>query len=377
HNAMKEYTAAMDRYREDLLRHDKDLGHWRRRTNDDSAPPPKPEEPVADRCWCDDTTVEALAVLLRNQWRGLLMVRDELSGWLGSFDRYTHGKGGDVAKWLEMFGGRPMVVDRKSAGVLYVPRAAVSIAGGIQPDTLRRALGREHRENGLAARLLLAWPPRRAKRWTEADIPPEAEAVLEAVFAQLYGLQPTIDGSGDACPVVIRLTPEGERAWIEFYNTHAEEQAELTGGLSAAWSKLEGYAARLALTVHLVRWAAGDTRLADPEAVDEVSVAAGVALSQWFKGEARRVYAMLGESEQDRQQRQLVDRIRRNGGSVTVRELTRASRQFQPAAKAEAALEELAQTGLGQWEDLSTSGQGGRPTRRLRLVDGVDVDETP
>ena len=81
------------------------------------------------------------------------MVRAELGGWIGGFDRYAGGKGGDAAKWLRMFGGRPMIVDRKTSGTIYVPAAAVSIAGGIQPETLRRALGTEHRENGLAARL--------------------------------------------------------------------------------------------------------------------------------------------------------------------------------------------------------------------------------
>ena len=40
------------------------------------------------------------------------MARDELAGWLGGFDRYTQTKGSDVAKWLEMHGGRPMMVDR-------------------------------------------------------------------------------------------------------------------------------------------------------------------------------------------------------------------------------------------------------------------------
>jgi hypothetical protein len=36
---------------------------WKR-SKGDGDPPAKPEEPKADRCWCDDVTVEALAVLL-------------------------------------------------------------------------------------------------------------------------------------------------------------------------------------------------------------------------------------------------------------------------------------------------------------------------
>ena len=60
-----------------------------------------------------------------------------------------------------MFGARDLLVDRKSEGQkpIFVPRAAVSIVGGIQPQVLRRALGPEHFENGLAARMLLTMPP--------------------------------------------------------------------------------------------------------------------------------------------------------------------------------------------------------------------------
>ena len=36
---------------------------------------------------------------------------------------------------------------------------------------------------------------------------------------------------------------------MDFYNAHGRESANLTGDLSAASSKLEGYAARLALVV--------------------------------------------------------------------------------------------------------------------------------
>ncbi|MFN7022271.1 MAG: DUF3987 domain-containing protein, partial [Phycisphaerales bacterium] len=256
HGAMKEHAEAMKQHADALAMHERDAAHWKR-SKSDTPPPAKPEAPIADRCWTDDATTEALAVLLQQNPRGLLMVRDELAGWF-NFDRYAGGKGGgDAAKWLEMFGGRPTLVDRKLGGTLYVPRAAVSIAGGIQPETLRRALGQEHRDNGLAARLLLTCPPRRAKRWTEADVNADTEAAVATVFDRLFGLTPEIDDDGDERPRLVTLADDGKRAWVRFYNEHAGEQVNLSGDEAAAWSKLEGYAARLALVVHLTRWAAG------------------------------------------------------------------------------------------------------------------------
>ena len=80
-----------------------------------------------------------------------------------------------------------------------------------------------------------------------------------------------------------------------------------------AWSKLEGYAARLALVIHLVRWAAGDSTLNDAKMLDLASMNAAIKLATWFKGEAFRVYAMMAESETDRDQRRLVEWIANRG----------------------------------------------------------------
>lgn len=368
HDAMKEHAEAMKQHADALAMHERDAAHWKK-SKSDTPPPAKPEAPIADRCWTDDATTEALAGLLQQNPRGLLMVRDELSGWF-NFDRYAGGKGGgDAAKWLEMFGGRPMVVDRKTGGTLYVPRAAVSIAGGIQPETLRRALGQEHRDNGLAARLLLTCPPRTVKRWTEADVNATTEAAVALVFDRLFGLTPETDDGGDERPRLVRLADDGKRAWVTFYNEHATEQAELSGDLSAAWSKLEGYAARLALVVHLTRWAAGDATLHDPARVDEASIAAGVVLARWFGDEARRVYAILGESDEGRESRRLVEWIDRKGGTATVRDLTRGPREYRgDPERAAKALGELVAAGVGRWEVDDHAGGRGRPADRFRLL---------
>jgi hypothetical protein len=375
--AMKAFTEAMDAYKVRLMQYEKELTTWKRSSTGGETPV-KPEEPQADRCWCDDTTIEALAVLLQQNPRGLLLKRDELAGWLGSFDRYSQGRGADAAKWLEMFGGRSIMVDRKSgqSKTIYIQRAAVSVTGTIQPETLRRALGVEHRENGLAARLLLACPPRQAKRWTEDDISHEIEGRMEDLFDKLYSLQMVTDSQGDAGPLELPLTPQAKTAWVHFYDGHAQEQEELTGDLAAAWSKLEGYAARLGLIVHLVRWAAGDPTLDNPNMIDERSIEAGVRLSQWFGHEASRVYAILGESDEQRDQRRLVEVIQRKGGSMTPRELMRSKHAFQTAKAAEQALDELAKAGYGHWEDPPIGPAGGHPTRRFVLDSIVDTDET-
>ncbi|HJZ56337.1 MAG TPA: DUF3987 domain-containing protein, partial [Gemmataceae bacterium] len=379
--ALDRHAEAMKQYEADLARWEKEFAAWKRDKNATDDPPGKPDPPHAERYIVSDTTVEALAPILMANPRGLLLARDELAGWIESFDRYagTGKAGADAANWLSLFNAESIVVDRKTGmpRTVHVPQAAVCVTGGIQPGILQRALGAEHRESGLAARLLLTCPPRKAKRWTEADIDPRAEAELARLFDQLYDLEPTEGDDGEARPVLVWLTPEAKSAWTAYYDAHAEEQADLTGDLSAAWSKLEEYAARLALVVHFARWAAGDPTLASADLVDAASMSAGITLATWFKGEARRVYAMLSETDPERDQRRLVEWIDRRGGSVTAREVQQSCRWLKEPGAAEAALEELVKAGRGTWRDAPTTAKGGRPSRLFHLSTPSTVYETP
>ncbi|TWT67755.1 hypothetical protein Pla123a_43140 [Posidoniimonas polymericola] len=365
---LEEHAAQEKAYLEDVAFHEKAHAEWKRDKKTTDAPPIKPEPPQATRLVVGDTTVEALAPILLANPRGVLLARDELAGWFGSFDRYSGGKGGsDSAHWLSMHIAETIVVDRKTgvSRTIVVPEAAVWVTGGIQPAVLHRALGAEHRDSGMAARLLLAHPPRIAKRWTEADIDPQAERDLAELVEHLYSLEYDIDDQGVDAPGVLPLTPDAKAIYKRFYNQHAREQAELTGDLAAAWSKLEEYAARLALVVHLIRWAAGDLPEdgSSDNTVDAASMAAGIALVAWFKREARRVYRQLSESDDDRRLRQLAEWIERKGGKVTAREVQQGRRDCPTAADAEAVLEELVAAGWGAWSVSAPTAKGGRPSR--------------
>jgi len=242
------------------------------------------------------------------------------------------------------------------------------VTGGIQPGILRRALGSEHRESGLAARILLAYPPRTPKRWTESDIDSKAQEEISRLFERLYELDMTAgEDEGSFRPAVVGLSADAKLEWVAFYNHHAEEQARLAGDLAAAWSKLEAYVARLALVIHCCRWAYGGGTPGDLGPIDAESMAAGIRLVEWFKVEARRVYAVLTESEESNEREELVEWIRRKGGSVTAREVQQGNRQYRTATDAESALNELEKADLGQWKKLPPGPRGGRPLKVFHL----------
>ena len=377
--ALAEYPELLRQFERDKALFEADFTAWKRKgRNADEPPPEKPDEPQVRRYIVDDITVEALADRLQHTPRGVLLACDELAGWLGSFDAYKSSRSSDVAKWLPIHRAQQLLVDRKSGAIktVFVKRAAVSIIGGIQPGAIRRALGTEHLENGLAARLLLAAPPRPSKRWTEDTVSEQLLRRMEVLFGRLLALDFGVDANECAAPIDLPLTPEGKAAWITFYNDHARGLATATGIRAAVLSKLEGAAARLALIVHLVESVTDPVVNAD--AVDQTSVEAGATMARWFAREAVRVYGLLKETEEAEEDRHLVELISRNGGEITTRELMHASREYRgDAGQAEAALTRLIELGFGSWVTTPPGDQGGRPGTVFRLSGVVSGNTTP
>ena len=152
-----------------------------------------------------------------------------------------------------------------------------SITGGIQPGTFAKLATSETYESGLMARFLLAYPDRQPKSWTDEEISGDAMDGWTELVRRLYELP--IEAIGDNFyPDRRRLSREGKKAWIAFYNAWAKEQADVQGELAACYSKMEAYAARLALIHHVATCV--EAGQSDDCEVGEESVKAGVALAR-------------------------------------------------------------------------------------------------
>ena len=101
-------------------------------------------------------------------------------------------------------------------------------------------------------------PDPKPVRWTEAIVDPPIEAAMADVFERLIGMTSGADGDGNAEPFRYAAEQWAKHLWIEYFNRHRAELADLDDDLAAAWSKLEAYAARFALIFQLCSWAAGE-----------------------------------------------------------------------------------------------------------------------
>jgi len=221
---------------------------------------------------------------------------------------------------------------------------------------------------------LMAMPPKRQKEWTEAEVEDAAEKAYHDVLDKLFALE-FDKRDGEKVPHVVKLSSEAKEVWVRFFNEWAGEQLDAEGELAAAYSKLEGGAARLALIHHVVTHVYLETD--DTRMVGRKSMEAGITLVRWFANEARRLYGMLGETGQETKTRSLVDFIRGRGGQITARQLQKAnSRRYRTAESAETDLQGLVLDGLAEWRPQTAGPKGGRPCRICSLITLPTQDTT-
>ncbi|MEO1019590.1 MAG: DUF3987 domain-containing protein, partial [Pseudomonadota bacterium] len=231
--------------------------------------PAKPEEadpgaaPVRDRIRISDATTEKVADLLSSTWRGLLLSRDELAGWLGGMDRYNGG--GDRPFWLESYGGRAFTIDRKSSPEpIIVDHLSVAVLGGTQPDKLESLLVKSD-DDGMLARFMTVYPePCPISRPTRAI----DQSMIEAAILRLRGLQPATDEAGNRRPFFINLTDSAVDAFDEFRRQCGAWEADASGPFKGHIGKLAGMALRLSCVLAHLDWAASENSI-HVSAIDE------------------------------------------------------------------------------------------------------------
>jgi putative DNA primase/helicase len=264
----------------------------------------KPDKPTLGRTYADDTTVERLADILNENRRGVLITKDELSGWLGAMNQYKQGgKGADRQFWLSVHTNQPVSVDRKSAEEpVIVAHPWVSVIGGIQPEVLPD-FGKD-RGDGLIDRFIAVYPNPRVGRWSDDEISDGVREEYARTIGTLYRLEHA-EGNDGPFPSRVQMTDEAKALFIGEYNK-LHDELETPGfpqRLRPAWGKLEAYIGRFALLLAMTRVAElrYQGKFGVHEYVIKEDMAGAVKLLAYFKNHARRVYTGLyGDSPSDK-----------------------------------------------------------------------------
>jgi hypothetical protein len=328
---------------------------------------PKSEAPTFRHVMSSDATTEALAPMLA-QSKGIVLHKDELSGWVRGMDQYRQGgKGADRQHYLSMWSRTAIKVDRKSSPTpIFVARPCLSVVGGIQPDLLSDLADAAGREDGFLDRLLWGYPDPVPDRWTTAEVSLEAQGTVETIFERLYLLVGETDPTGEPVPRTLRLSPEAATLWEEWYADHVAEMddEDFLQQLRGPWAKMPGHLARLVLILHTVEGVTEENGdVADEIAADPLGDAAD--LIDYFKAHARRVYRILARARRDLAF-VILAALRDRGplsGTAIYREVLHSN---YSAERIKTILETLEEAGLVTHE--RQQGETGRPATVWRLA---------
>ena len=210
----------------------------------------EPKEPVVPRLIISDTTPEKIGPLLQKHPSGLLLHRDELAGWIGSFNRYSGGgENGERQLWTEAYGGRAYNIDRvKLSEPIFIPHLTVGVLGSIQPDRLPVMTGGA--DDGFASRFLWAWPdPVGGFKLNREPI--DSSKQIDA-YRHLFRLELPAQDQGGRDPGRIELSGEAAHHFESFVQDVKERAARGIGLFAGALSKAPGHVLRLAMVIEFL-----------------------------------------------------------------------------------------------------------------------------
>lgn len=255
----------------------------------------------AKRYITNDSTVEKLAMLLGDNPRGLLLMRDELVGWMRVLEK--QGREADRAFYLESWNGYGSYeIDRVERGSLRVPALCLSVLGGIQPGklipyVLDASEGGEG-DDGLLQRMQLIVWPEPPSDWKEVDRWPDSDARMRTnrVYEELDRLTPDKlgaeddpDGRGEI--PAVRFTDEAQELFSRWYG---DLERRLRSGtiespaLESHLAKFRSLIPSLALIFHAIDVVAGSAAAAG---VPAESTWLAIEWAEYLEAHAEKVYA--------------------------------------------------------------------------------------
>jgi hypothetical protein len=254
-------------------------------------PEDKPVEPKLWRLITNDTTFEVLHQIMNQNPAGVLVIRDELTGWWSQLDRI--GREGERAFFLQAWNGdTSFTIDRIGRGTVHVDACCVSMLGAIQPARLRSymvdALEDGPSNDGLIQRFqLLVWPDT-LPDWSYVDR--TRDAVAEQQAAQVFRKLLQLDASE---PCRFRFADDAQDVFIEWLS---ELEAKIRGSelhpaLTSHLSKYRKLMPTLAVLFELADWAAGIVGRGNAVSLHHAQQA--VAFCKYLESHARRVYSCI------------------------------------------------------------------------------------
>jgi putative DNA primase/helicase len=251
-------------------------------------------QPVEKRLLLTDSTYEKLHEILSQNPAGVLVLRDELTGWLAGLDRQGHE--GERAFYLQAWNGdEGFTVDRIGRGSIYLPAACVSLLGNIQPARLRSYLSDVTaggpNDDGLFQRFqILVWPDP-PRPWKNVDRKPSSSAL--GMAEKIFGTLAVLSAED---PIRMNFDSEAQRLfneWHEELERLVRSERGLSPSLVGHFSKYRSLMPTLAGLFELADRVSEAKGLSGHFLITLNHAKQAAAFCDYLESHARRVYSCV------------------------------------------------------------------------------------
>jgi Protein of unknown function (DUF3987) len=329
-----------------------------------------PAEPAMRRLLVNDITPEKLHSIMAENKEGVLVIRDELSGWMAELEKKGRETQRDlfVQSWN---GNQWFTVDRIERGSVYAV-VCLSMFGSMQPHLLQEFMSSNNERNindGTFQRFqLLIWPD--SKPFVNVDRRPSKDALENAeqvvqFLAEMHAETLSFHFCADAQLIFNEWITQHQ--YIVDAERYEPKQAHL--------AKYRGLMPRLAALFQLTELAAAcpvssddeQSKLVGSQFISESNTRRAIALCEYLAGHLERIYSCekslfvirLEELARHIQAGDLQD-------GFTSRDVARKSWKYLAVQEdAEAVLEELDE--MGWLRIMLQPKHRGQPTRKWEI----------
>ena len=248
------------------------------------------KEPNRTRIMINDATVESCGAIMSENPNGLLLFRDELSGFITKISREDFQS--DRAFYLEAFNGNSrFTTHRIGRGTIEIESCTLSICGGIQPSKIApliRGAVDGVADDGFVQRFQLTTWPDQIERWEWVDRKPDKEAYdsYRSAIRRLHNLPRP---GSDKHPGHLRYSADAQRlfrCWMEDLQNKIRS-SDIHPIMQSHLAKMPKTIAGLALLFELIE--GGQT------AVGEEATQRALLWADYLESHAARLYSLASD----------------------------------------------------------------------------------
>ena len=249
-NAFEEYEQECEEWDDERRQSKKDHAVFDRK---------KPKKPPFLQLYCNDTTTERLATMLRDNPFGVAINSDEIASHIAGYDKYRGSKGFDKSLMLSMYTGTEYNKQRVKDGdvtsgtiLTRIPHAWASIFGTCQVATWPKLISKDDIESGYANRYMTFFPQKMPDKDIAESCTVDDEAISNLFWAMSEWDRPyNFDDNGDIVGRRIELADDALPIYDAFINALIRENKN-AGTYTALTVRFTEKLSRITLLVHLL-----------------------------------------------------------------------------------------------------------------------------